>query len=258
MSERRRESPRLALPGGGHLQGTLSHTGRPGAAAVLYVHGFGSVRGGRKATALESACARRGWTFAAFDFRGHGDSSGSLLELRGSALQDDLERVAAYLAVRGVSRLLPVGSSMGGWAAAWFARSHRDLVPACAALAPAFDLLGRWWRGLDEAAQAAWRQTGRRRVRNDWLDVEVDYGLMEERERFPAERLAAEWATPLRVFHGLRDDSVPYGESLAFVERTACPGVELHLFKDGDHRLQGFEEEIAESVCRFFARWVEA
>jgi pimeloyl-ACP methyl ester carboxylesterase len=255
MSERRRESPRLPLPGGGHLQGTLLHPGRVGAAAVLYVHGFGSVRGGQKATALEAACSRRGWTFAAFDFRGHGDSPGSLLELRGSGLQDDLERIAAYLAGRGVSRLLPVGSSMGGWAAAWFALRHRDLVPACAALAPAFDFLGRWWRRLDEAARRAWRQTGRHRVRNDWLDVEVGYGLVEERELFPAERLAAEWATPLRVFHGLRDDTVPHGDSLAFVERATCPDVELHLFKGGDHRLRGFEDDIAEAVCRFFTRW---
>ena len=80
---------------------------------------------------------------------------------------------------------------------------------------------------------------------------------MEERDRFPAERLAAEWATPLRVFHGLPDGSVPYGDSLAFVERVAFPDVELHLFKDGDHRLQGFEGEVAKSVCRFFGRWVE-
>jgi alpha-beta hydrolase superfamily lysophospholipase len=255
MSERRRESPRLPLPGGGFLQGTLSHPGRPGAAAVLYVHGFGSVRGGRKAMALERACSRRGWTFAAFDFRGHGDSPGTLLELRGSALQEDLEHIAAYFAGRGVSRLLPLGSSMGAWAAAWFALRRRDLVPACALAAPAFDFLGRWWRRLDEAARAAWRQTGRQRVRNEWLDVEVGYGLMAERDRFPPERLAAEWATPLRVFHGLRDETVPYGDSLAFVERVACPDVELHLFKDGDHRLQGFEEEVAESACRFFARW---
>ncbi len=257
MSERRQESPRLPLPGG-HLQGTLSFGAAPGPAAVLYVHGFASVRGGTKAAALEAACARRGWTFAAFDFRGHGQSSGSLLELRGSGLQDDLDAVAAYLGGRGAKRLLPVGSSMGGWAAVWFALRRRDVVPACVAVAPAFDLTGRWWRRLDEAARAAWRRTGRLRVRNDWVDVEIGPGLLEERDRFPVERLADEWATPLRVFHGLRDDSVPYGDSLAFVERVACPDVELHLFKDGDHRLQGFEEDIAESVCRFFARWAEA
>src|SRR5262245_26529908 len=112
MKPRQTEEPRLSLPSGTPLQGMLSYTGEPGAAAVVYVHGFGSVRGGAKAAALEAACARRGWAFAAFDFRGHGGSGGSMLDLRGSALQHDLETVRAYLSTRGVRRLFPVGSSM--------------------------------------------------------------------------------------------------------------------------------------------------
>jgi alpha-beta hydrolase superfamily lysophospholipase len=255
MKPRQTEEPRLSLPSGTPLLGTLSYAGEVGTAVVVYVHGFGSVRGGAKAAALAAACARRGWTFAAFDFRGHGQSGGSMLDLRGSALQHDLETVRAYLATRGVRELFLVGSSMGAWAAAWFAVRRRAAVPACVALAPAFDFLAGRWSRLSDAERELWRHTGRLRVRNQFVDVEIGYGLMEEADVFRVEDLAAAWATPLLVYHGMRDESVPYTESLAFVERTGFPGVELRLLKDGDHRLLNYQDEIAEAACDFFARW---
>ena len=41
---------------------------------------------GEKTQAVEAACAARGWAFAAFDFRGHGTSAGTMLDLRPSGL----------------------------------------------------------------------------------------------------------------------------------------------------------------------------
>jgi pimeloyl-ACP methyl ester carboxylesterase len=220
----------------------------------MYVHGLGSVRGGEKSRALEAVCARRGWTFAAFDFRGHGGSTGSLRELRGSALLEDLGVIGDHLAARGVRRVCPVGSSMGGWAGAWFTLTHPDLIPACVLLAPALNFASGWWDRLSEAERRRWKETDRLRVRNEWLDAEIGYGLVEEAGRYPVEALAAGWGRPLLIFHGLRDDTIPFGLSLSFVERTAYPQVELRLFKDGDHRLQGYEHVVAEAAADFFGR----
>ncbi len=89
----------LALPTGGHLAGTY----QPGAArpefAVLWVHGFGSHRGGEKAEAVRAECERRGWAFAAFDFRGHGDSTGTMPELLASRLLEDLTAARGAIAL---------------------------------------------------------------------------------------------------------------------------------------------------------------
>src|SRR5262249_57900691 len=102
MAERTVTELALPAPGGGRLALTLAHTGPVGGAAVVYVHGFGSSRGGRKALALEAACARRGWTLVRFDFRAHGDSPGEMLELRGRGLLEDLGAARDFLAGRGV------------------------------------------------------------------------------------------------------------------------------------------------------------
>ncbi len=256
MATRQQEFIRLPLPDGGELDGYLSYRDGPGPDAVLYVHGFGSTRGGAKADALEAVCARRGWPFAAFDFRGHGRSAGNLLELRGSALLEDLGRVADHLAERGVRRLFPVGSSMGGWAAVWFALGRGTAaVPAVGLVAPALRFLHRRWESLSPDRRAEWERTGRLRVRNQWIDVEIGYGVAEELDRFRPEALAARWGTPLLVYHGMADDTVPYGDSLEFVQQAPFPGVELRLLKGGDHRLLSYKEELAEEFCRFFGRW---
>jgi pimeloyl-ACP methyl ester carboxylesterase len=253
MNPRHEEVFRLPVSGGGAVQAYLSHAGEPGPWAVLFVHGFGSTRQGEKAQALEAACARRGWTFAAFDFRGHGASSGTLLELRGSGLLADLDAVQAHLAQRGIRRLGLVGSSMGGWATAWYTLRHPEVVAACVLIAPALDFVRGRWLQLSDAERQEWRRTGRRRVQNEWLDLELGYGLVEELDLFPPELLRAEFARPLLLLHGLRDTVIPYTHSITFAERAAFADVEVRLFKDGDHRLQAFKDEIAEAACRFFA-----
>jgi uncharacterized protein len=244
----------MPLPAGGELQAYLSYSGEPSSTAVLYVHGFTSTRGGEKAEALELACASRKWTFASFDFRGHGQSTGSLLELRGTGLLEDLDAIRDYLAGRGVRGLCPVGSSMGGWAAAWFTSRHPASVPACVLIAPALDFLRSRWTALTETERENWRQTGRLTVRSQWNEAELGYGLVEEIELFPIDLLAKELARPALIFHGLQDDVVPIADTIRFLERTAHPSMELRIYKDGDHRLLNRKDEMAEAACNFFAR----
>jgi alpha-beta hydrolase superfamily lysophospholipase len=52
----------------------------------------------------------------------------------------------------------------------------------------------------------------------------------------------------------LLDDAVPYTDTIAFAERASHPGIELRLYKDGDHRLLTYKEEMAEAACGFFGR----
>src|SRR5262249_26015640 len=92
-----------------------------------------------------------------------------------------------------------------------------------------------------------------RRFVNEYVDVEVSYALVEERESFAWQALADGWATPALIFHGMRDESVPYAHSVELVDRAACADVELRLLRGGDHRLTAYQEHIAGEACRFFA-----
>ncbi|QJW99743.1 alpha/beta hydrolase [Frigoriglobus tundricola] len=248
---------RVAVSSAGALAGTYEPGPERPEFAVVWVHGFGSHRGGEKAEAVRNECARRGWSFAAFDFRGHGESGGAMHELRASRLLEDLAAVRAWLAERGHTQLGLVGSSMGGFASAWFAKEYPGSVVGAVLLAPAFGFLDRRWNALTPAERDEWRATGRRRVANAWVDVEIGYGLVEERERFAPPHLVRGWATPALLFHGLLDDTVPDSDSEFFLRHVDYPHVELRLLKDGDHRLTAHKDAIAAAVGAFFADLLE-
>ncbi len=247
----------LPLAPDGTLVGDyLSGTANP-SFAVLWIHGFGSHRGGEKSEAVRDECARRGWSFAAFDFRGHGASSGTMHELRASGLIEDLTVIRDWLkTVHGHTQLGLVGSSMGGFAAAWFAARNPDAVVGSVLIAPSFGFLERRWERLTDAEREEWRRTDRLRVKNDWVETELGYGFIEERDQFRSVDLANTWKTPALLIHGAADEVVPDSDSLGFFRQAAYPGIELCLFKAGDHRLTAYKDEIAAKVGLFFSRLI--
>jgi uncharacterized protein len=250
--ERQSKKLELTMPDGQVVRGECSFVlGAAATPAVIFAHGFGSVRGGEKARALADECARRGWTFAACDFRGHGESGGSMLELRGSRLLEDLEAVVAEVGDYTDGPICLVGSSMGGWVAAWLAAFQPQLIAACALVAPAFRFLE--FNRLSAAERAAWQQTGRHRVRNEFIDVEVGYALAEEAIAFKFETLTRSFRTPTLIWHGMKDESVTYQTSLEFAAQCAASDVQLRLLKNGDHRLSSAKAQLAKAACEFFA-----
>lgn len=257
MNQRQSEQVCLPLANGLTLRGQLSYPGQPGQAAVLFVHGYTSRRDGTKAQAVEVMCEARGWTFAAFDFRGHGDSDGTLADLSGPALQEDLEAIRASLAERGVQYLFLIGSSMGGWASAWYTANHPGVVLACAVMAPAFAFPHYHWERLSQEEQLDWRTRRRVLVRNEARGCNefLDFALIEQMDEFPVETLIERWAAPLLIFHGMQDDVIPYSGSIYFMEQARHKDLVLCLLKNGDHRLQDFREEMARDIGHFFARW---
>lgn len=257
MITRTAELIRIAPEPGEWLQGQCFVTPEAtGDCLVLFLHGFGSVRWGEKPQALELACARRGWPFATFDFRGHGESSGTLRSLRGSRLLADLATIYSWAGSRGWRRLFLVGSSMGGWAAAWFAMLNPGVVPAVAMIAPGLHFLTARWERMTPAERAQWERDGVYHFTSHWVQTELEFGLVQERERYDHQRLLMHYVTPTVIFHGMRDEIVPWEKSLTFVRESASAALELRLYKDGDHRLVEYKEEMAEGACRLFQRFV--
>ncbi|MFN0120947.1 MAG: alpha/beta hydrolase [Blastocatellia bacterium] len=240
----------ITAPDGQHIRGVYSHSGAT-APLVIFAHGFGSTRHGEKAAALENECARRGWGFIGFDFRGHGASAGVMRELRAARLLEDMDLILARAATRSAGPVFLVGSSMGGWATAWTATRHPARIAACALIAPAFSFPEL--RQITPAARAACLRRGWMRFQNEYLDVEISAALLSDTAQFPPASLLGGFHTPCLIFHGMRDGIVPHGGSMDFVSRCAETDIELRLYKTGDHRLNEIRREIAAGACDFFA-----
>ncbi len=223
-------SPRLAID--------FSPVERPAPVAWIFVHGFGSRRDGDKARALAAAATESGYLCASFDQQGHGDSDGEIATLTVQRSLDDLRAVLALPAVAESGRRVLVGSSFGGLVAAWAAHRHPELVHALLLVAPAFGFLERIAGTLTPEQCEKWRAGEKIRIRNQWIDRELDSGILDDPLAHDEARLLRELRVPTIVLHGRRDDTVPWQQSLAFFQRSENPRLELRLLADGDHRLQ--------------------
>ena len=237
---------RLPHPDGGALAADVDR--RDPARWWVVVHGFGSVRGGAKATALRAAAAHAGASFLAFDARGHGASSGSIEDLTLSHLVRDLD-VAVEAVVPAGADLLAIGSSLGGLATAWWTVERPGRARAAVLVAPAFGFVARFLADIGPEAAAAWARTGRLTYRNEWMTVPLRHDLVVDAAARSDARLAARYATDTLIVHGARDERVPWRVSADFV--AACPHrpLDLHLLGDGDHRLTTRLPDLAHLVA---------
>lgn len=204
---------------------------------VLYLHGFGSRQDGEKATYFRARALEAGWAFCSFDFRGHGESGGSMRELTFSRNLADVAAMRALLERRGFARVALFGSSMGGATALWHLARNPDGAVGAALIAPAIGMLGglERWAGADGLER--WRREGTIRYASATGETELGWQLVEDARAYRREELVATYRTPTVILQGQLDATVDWRE-VAELARQLEPGlVELQLFPDGEHRL---------------------
>jgi uncharacterized protein len=200
----------------------------------IYIHGFASGPGSRKAEAFHAALGRHGISLEipAMD---EGDFAHLTISGQLSLLERTLAGEPAHL----------IGSSMGGYLAALYASEHPE-IQKVVLLAPAFGFAARW---RDKARQiygngeppAAFEvyHYGEKRMR------QVHFRLIEDALVLPP---APDFRQPALIFHGTHDDTAPIGNSREFAaEHSNAHLVEL----DSDHELLNVLDAITNEAVEF-------
>jgi pimeloyl-ACP methyl ester carboxylesterase len=195
----------------------------------LYIHGFASGPGSRKAQAFRTSLAAHG-----IDLEIPALDEGDFEHLTISGQLAVIER-----ALKGEPARL-IGSSMGGYLASLYAAAHPE-VSRLVLLAPAFGFAARW---REKAPSTP----------SEYLEVfhyaagamrRVHYGLIEDALGYPAK---PDFVQPARVFHGIHDDVVPVEYSRDFC--AAHPNARLTELSS-DHELLNVLEAIVGDAMPF-------
>ena len=177
----------------------LSHKPR-----VVYLHGFASSPGSRKATFFSEHLRALGYAVDVPDLA-----------------QGDFERLTITGQLRVIEQVacgepvILIGSSLGGYLAALYAARHLE-VERLVLLAPAFGFYQLWMAELPPDRLAAWKQQGTIAFFHYGArqELPLGYQLLEDASRFePFPRVSQ----PVLIFHGNQDPSVPVEQSLGFV-----------------------------------------
>ena len=213
--------------------------GAVGDVCVVWCHGFGSSRRSSKADYFSRRFPFSGLAFCAFDFEGHGDSSGTMLEASFSRHIEALGHMLDFLRGEGFRRFVLFGSSMGGGVSAWTATRRPDDVAAAIFIAPGFYLEGGVRRRLGEQGFARWQDEGRVLLEHELGAFELDWRMVEDLRTYDRADLPPIYRTPTLIFQGKRDEDVDWRMVLQFAVDCPADNVQLHLLTDGDHRLAG-------------------
>jgi pimeloyl-ACP methyl ester carboxylesterase len=178
----------------------LSTSGR-----VLYLHGFASGPGSKKAGFFRSRLEELGYRVDIPDL-----SEGRFEQLTITGQLNVIER-----ALKRQPAIL-IGSSLGGYLASVYAARHPE-IERLILLAPAFNFYTLWTSDMPPERVAEWKQKGTIEVFHYGAgrEMALGYGLLEDAktyEGFPDVR------QPTVIFHGKADTSVPLESSIRFVE----------------------------------------
>ncbi len=194
---------------------------------------------------LARALNSKGLGTLRFDFRGHGESAGTSMDI--SVLGDvlDVEATLAQLPAASAGRLAFIGTSFGAGPAILAAHSRRSSIQCLTLIAPVLDYTRTFLEPETEWARewfGAKAQDGVRSSGHFMLEsFRLSPRLLEEFRYLRPVEFLRESAIPTLIIHGNRDSMVPYGVSL---EAAALgPPVALHTLKDADHGYTHFEDE---------------
>lgn len=217
--------------------------------SVLYMHGFGSSRGGEKAAFFRARALAAGLGFWALDFQGHGDSGGGMRELTLSRQLEDVARVREAMNEAGETRVVLLGSSMGGLTGLWHS-ALADPVEAGLYIAPALGLERAFeaWAGAEGIAR--WQREGVYEIANELGRWEVGWQFVEDLRGFSNDDLARRLKTPSLLLQGKLDDRVAWRDVMELAVGCDAP-VELHLFGDGDHRMVDRKQHLWDLMLAF-------
>ena len=188
---------------------------------IIYLHGFASGPGSRKASYFAERLRERGAHVEVPDL-----AAGDFEHLTISGQLRIVEKAAA-----GEPSVL-IGSSLGGYLAALFAATH-PAVRALVLLAPAFHFRHLWKNRLGEAGWQEWERGGVLTAYHYALGrpASISFDLMRDAAKFPAQ---PRFEQPALIVHGSRDDVVPIASSENFVRRH--PNARL-VVVDSGHEL---------------------
>lgn len=209
---------------------------------VLYVPGFQGSGHGLKSQELIKHCQSKDLRYICYDPEATGESKVS--DLSTLQFKHWFENAQAAIEKADTKNLVLVGSSMGGWISLKMASEFPNLVKGLLLIAPAVNFLRPKYQ--------EWYANTTKQNRQDQDDgkltiMDPSYGTVPVSKAFVQNSSEMEFESgvntinvtcPVKIIHGVQDETVPFKNSLKVMEMIRSDNVELVYVKSGDHRMQ--------------------
>ncbi|MEL7453953.1 MAG: alpha/beta hydrolase [Pseudomonadota bacterium] len=224
----------LDRPGGASLAYCYTPP-KPGVTGttLVFLPGYMSDMEGGKALALDNWAKEQGRAMLRLDYAGCGASGG---EFEDQSLIDWRDDVLFLIDKVTEGAITLVGSSMGGWLMLLVALSRPMRVKSLVGIAAAPDFTD--W-GFSQDQKMTILREGKLEEDSEYSDEPYvttrTFWQSGEANRLLQQEIAFDGM--VRLLHGQNDEDVPWMYSLEIAKQMRSADVQVHLVKDGDHRL---------------------
>lgn len=224
----------LDRPGGSSLAHCYTPP-KPGVkgTTLVFLPGYMSDMEGGKALAVDVWAKQQGRAMLRLDYAGCGASSGEFEDQSLISWRDDVLFLIDKVTSGSVTL---IGSSMGGWLMLLVALSRPMRVKNLIGIAAAPDFTD--W-GFTQEQKLAILRDGKLKEASDYSDdpfvTTRTFWQSGDSSRLLHKEIAFDGA--VRLLHGQKDMDVPWEYSLETAKKIRSDDVQVHLVKDGDHRL---------------------
>ncbi|XP_020754427.1 palmitoyl-protein thioesterase ABHD10, mitochondrial isoform X1 [Odocoileus virginianus] len=205
---------------------------------IIFIPGYISNMNGTKALAIEEFCKSLGHAYIRFDYSGVGNSDGNLEECTVGKWRKDVLSIIDGLA-EGPQIL--VGSSLGGWLMFHAAIARPQKVAALVGVAAAVDGLVTQFNQLPVETKKEIEMKGVWPMPSKYSEegvYRIQYSVIKEAEHHCLLHSPIPVTCPVRLLHGMKDDSVPWHTAVQVADRVVSTDVDVILRKNSDHRMK--------------------
>ncbi len=205
---------------------------------IVFMHGTLSDKNASKSLFLEDFCRKNNIGYTAFDFIGHGESSGKYTDgTIGIWFENALEIIDRVSSLP----LILVGSSMGGWIALLAARARPQRIRAVVGLAAAADFTIDVWHSFSDGQKREIAEKGVIYTPNGWTEEGDPWTkrLFDDAEQYLLlkGKDSLDIQCPLTLIHGAKDDCVPVETAFKIMDAAKTENVKAVILKNSGHRL---------------------
>ncbi|MBR4127204.1 MAG: alpha/beta hydrolase [Alphaproteobacteria bacterium] len=210
---------------------------------ILFMHGTLSDKNASKSLFLQEFCEKNNVGYTAFDFIGHGESSGKYTDGTIGIWLDNALNIIDRVAT---GNLILVGSSMGGWISLLAAKARPERVKAMVGLAAAADFTVDVWNSFSDSQKRNIHSKGVIYTPNGWTEEGDPWTLQlfEDAEKYLLlkKEKTLDIQCPITLIHGAKDDCVPVETAFKIMRSAKSDKVKIVILKNSWHRLSEPDE----------------
>ncbi len=203
---------------------------------IVFLPGFMSDIEGKKPTAFKNYAVRKKMGFLAFEYSGHGKSSGTFTKGNISEWSNDAKKLIKKIVKK--NDFILIGSSMGAWISLNQFRYFKKQIKGLIGIGSAPEFLERlMWKKFPKKIKKEIKEKGVSIIKQKQYEYPITYQLIKDGRKNKVLSKKIKSKINVTMFHGKKDEVVPLSFSRKVLATFSGAKKKLVIIKNGDHSL---------------------